>query len=159
MEAVFATAVAAAMAIVAMMIRIKAAEKPASVKKIILPPLFMSSGFLMFTHPMFHLSIYQALEAFLVGLLFSIILIKTSGFEVRGEHVFLRRSRAFPFILLGLLAFRILLKAVLGHYIEWEALSGMFFILAFGMLLPWRLAMLIQFKKVEKQLDTPTSIT
>ncbi|TDQ39745.1 CcdC family protein [Aureibacillus halotolerans] len=155
MEVVIATIVAVCMALIAIMIRLKAAAKPASLKKILLPPLFMSTGFLMFTQPMFHISLSNALEAFIVGALFSIVLIKTSRFEVRDEKIYLKRSRAFPFILLGLLVFRIILKLVLGQYIEWEALSGMFFILAFGMLLPWRLSMFIKFKRVEKTVIPP----
>lgn len=140
------------MAVFAMFVRMKAAKKPANVKKIILPPVFMSTGFLMFTVPMFRVTPAEILEAFSVGMVFSILLIKTSKFEVRNNQIYLQRSKAFIYILVGLLLLRIILKSVLGHYISFGETSGMFFILAFGMILPWRLAMLYSYKKLEKTL-------
>ncbi len=140
------------MAVFAMFVRMKAAKKPANVKKIILPPVFMSTGFLMFTVPMFRVTPAEILEAFSVGMVFSILLIKTSKFEVRNNQIYLQRSKAFIYILVGLLLLRIIMKSVLGHYISFGETSGMFFILAFGMILPWRLAMLYSYKKLEKTL-------
>lgn len=142
------------MAVLAMFVRMKAAKKPTNVKKIILPPVFMSTGFLMFTVPMFRVTPAEILEAFSVGMIFSILLIKTSKFEVRDNQIYLQRSKAFIYILVGLLLLRIILKSVLGHYISFGETSGMFFILAFGMILPWRLAMLYSYKKLEKSLPT-----
>ncbi|WP_458413021.1 CcdC family protein [Schinkia sp. CFF1] len=140
------------MAIFVIFVRMKAAKKPTNAKKIILPPVFMSSGFLMFTQPLFRVTVAEFAEAFTVGMLFSILLIKTSKFEIRDDHIYLKRSKAFIFILFGLLFLRILLKSILGHYISFGQTSGMFFILAFGMILPWRLAMLYSYKRLEKTL-------
>jgi membrane protein CcdC involved in cytochrome C biogenesis len=140
------------MGILAMFVRMKAAKQPATVKKIILPPVFMSTGALMFLVPMFRVTPAEILEAFSVGMLFSILLIRTSKFEVRDNQIYLQRSKAFIYILVGLLLLRIVMKSVLGHYISFGETSGMFFILAFGMILPWRLAMLYSFKKLKKSL-------
>lgn len=140
------------MASLAMFVRMKAAKKPTNVKKIILPPVFMSTGFCMFFVPMFRVTPAEILEAFSVGMLFSILLIRTSKFEIRDNQIYLQRSKAFIFILIGLLLLRIVLKSILGHYISVGQTSGMFFILAFGMILPWRLAMLYSYKKLEKTL-------
>src|SRR5690554_1802205 len=109
---------AAIMAIIVMFIRIKATKKPTSVKKIILPPIFMSTGALMFLHPMFRVTPLEILEALGVGMLFSLLLIKTSTFEVRDQNIYLKRSKAFAFILLGLLLLRIVLKSVLSTTID-----------------------------------------
>lgn len=140
------------MGILAMFVRMKAAKQPATVKKIILPPVFMSTGALMFLVPMFRVTPAQILEAFSVGMLFSILLIRTSKFEVRDNQIYLQRSKAFIYILVGLLLLRLVMKSVLGHYISFGETSGMFFILAFGMILPWRLAMWYSFNKLEKSL-------
>ena len=140
------------MGILAMFVRMKAAKQPATVKKIILPPVFMSTGALMFLVPMFRVTPAEILEAFSVGMLFSILLIRTSKFEVRDNQIYLQRSKAFIYILVGLLLLMIVIKSVLGHYISFGETSGMFFILAFGMILPWRLAMLYSFKKLKKSL-------
>jgi len=133
--------------------RMKAAKKPVSAKKIILPPLFMSTGALMFVFPFFAVTGKEILEAAIVGMLFSILLIKTSKFEVRDNDIYLQRSRAFVFILFGLLAIRIVAKLLLSSTVDVGQLSGMFWILAFCMIVPWRIAMLYSYKRLEKQLN------
>jgi membrane protein CcdC involved in cytochrome C biogenesis len=141
------------MAVIVIFIRMKAAKKPATVKKIILPPLFMSTGALMFFIPMFRISFAQALEAFTVGALFSIFLIKTSNFEIRDNEIYLKRSKAFIFLLFGLLIFRIILKTYLNQTVPFGETSGMFFLLAFGMIVPWRIAMYRSFVRLQRQLQ------
>ncbi|MBS4194095.1 cytochrome c biogenesis protein CcdC [Bacillus sp. FJAT-49870] len=136
------------MSIGVIFIRMKASHKPVSAKKIILPPVFMSTGALMFISPYFRVTSMEIVEAIVVGMLFSILLIKTSKFEVRDNAVYLKRSKAFAFILIGLLLVRIVAKSILSQQIEVGQLSGMFWILAFGMIVPWRIAMLIQYKKL-----------
>lgn len=134
-------------------VRLKGQNKPVSTKKILLPPVFMSTGTLMFVVPYFRVTPAEVLEAFVVGMFFSIFLIKTSRFEVRDGNVYLKRSKAFPFILIGLLLIRLLMKVVLSSSIQIGQLSGMFFLLAFGMILPWRVAMYIQYRRLMQELD------
>ncbi|KAB2337617.1 cytochrome c biogenesis protein CcdC [Cytobacillus depressus] len=141
------------MAILAMFIRMKAAKKPASAKKIILPPIFMSTGALMFIDPFFRVTPLEIVEALLVGMLFSILLIKTSKFEIRDNQIYLKRSKAFIFILIGLLIIRITGKLILSSTIHLGQLSGMFWILAFGMIVPWRVAMYRNFLKMQRELQ------
>lgn len=141
------------MAVAVMFIRIKSSAKPATAKKIILPPIFMSTGALMFFVPMFRVTGAEFLEAITVGMFFSIFLIKTSKFEIRGNDIYLKRSKAFVFILIGLLILRIGMKTILSSSIDYGSLSGMFWILAFGMIVPWRVAMYLSFRKLSKQLD------
>ena len=144
------TVLAVIMGTIVMTVRAKAAKKPANTKKIILPPLFMSTGALMFVFEFFRVPPMQILEALGVGLLFSTVLIWTSKFEVRDGDIYLKQSKAFVFILIGLLAIRLVAKLILSSTIDVGELSGMFWLLAFGMIVPWRIAMLIQFKKLEK---------
>ena len=158
MVTIISSVFAVGMALFVLFIRIKSADKPASAKKIILPPLFMSTGALMFIHPMFRVTVSEFFEAILVGMIFSLLLIKTSNFEVRGNDIYLKRSKAFAFILIGLLLIRIIMKTYLSSTIDIGELGGMFWILAFGMIVPWRIAMYISFKRVKDQLDTSTNI-
>ncbi|MFS0654879.1 CcdC family protein [Bacillus sp. 179-C3.3 HS] len=153
MMVIISSIIAVCMAVAVMFIRIKSSEKPATAKKIILPPIFMSTGALMFFVPMFQVTGAEFLEAITVGMFFSIFLIKTSKFEIRGKDIYLKRSKAFVFILIGLLILRIAMKTVLSSSIDYGALSGMFWILAFGMIVPWRVAMYLSFRKLSKQLD------
>jgi membrane protein CcdC involved in cytochrome C biogenesis len=144
---------AAAMAILVLFVRIKASKKPASVKKIILPPIFMSTGALMYLFPEFQLTHSEIIEAVLIGLFFSIFLIKTSKFEIQGDDIYLKRSKAFVFILVGLLIIRIVMKMFLSTTIEVGQLGGMFFLLAYSMIIPWRVAMFANYKKLHQQLQ------
>ncbi|MFG6120746.1 CcdC family protein [Thalassobacillus sp. B23F22_16] len=146
------TIVAAFMASLMILIRLRAARRPASVKKIILPPLFMSTGAFMFMFPVFRVGWLQVVEAISVGALFSIFLIITSKFEIRDGDIYLKQSKAFAFILIGLLVVRIILKLMVGQTISFGETSGMFFLLAFGMIVTWRLAMLYRFLQLEKSL-------
>ncbi|MFT9816085.1 CcdC family protein [Lysinibacillus sp. NPDC056185] len=133
-----------------MVIRMRASKKPTNEKKIIIPPIAMSSGALMFLFEQFRVPSMQILEAAAVGMVFSTILIATSKFEVKGQDIYLKRSKAFVFILIGLLVFRVIAKMILSSSIDVGELAGMFWILAFAMLLPWRIAMLVQFIKIKK---------
>lgn len=144
--------IAVCMAIGAMFIRMKAAKKPASLKKIVLPPIFMSTGAFMYVFPEFRLSPAEIAESVAVGLFFSIFLIKTSKFEIRGQEIYLKRSKAFVFILIGLLIARITLKTILSSTIDFGELSGMFFLLAFSMIVSWRIAMYRSYKRLAVQL-------
>ena len=97
------TVLALFMGTLALIVRTKAAKRPVTPMKIILPPLFMSTGALMFIFEEFRIPLPQVLEALLVGLLFSIILIQTTNFERKDGDIYMKRSKAFLFILLGLL--------------------------------------------------------
>ncbi len=143
---------AVVMAFIAMAIRMKAAKKPASAKKIILPPIFMSTGALMYVVPAFRLTLSEMGEAVVIGVFFSFFLIKTSQFEIRDQHIYLKRSKAFFFILFGLIVIRLLMKTYLTLSIPYGQISGMFFLLAFSMILPWRVAMYFSYRKLEAEL-------
>lgn len=145
------TGIALFMALVAFKFRMKETQRPVNAKNIILPPVFMSTGAMMFVFPYFRVTGYEFLEAVTVGMLFSILLIRTSKFEVKQNQIFMQRSKAFIFILVVLLLVRLIAKLILGTTIEIGQLSGMFFILAFGMILPWRLVMYFQYKKLKEE--------
>jgi membrane protein CcdC involved in cytochrome C biogenesis len=151
--AIASTVTALIMATLMIFVRMKAAKKPASVKKIILPPIMMSTGAFMFLIPMFRISFLEVIEALSVGVIFSILLIVTSKFEVKGEDIFLIPSKAFVFVLFGLLALRLILKTIIGQTISLGETSGMFFMLAFGMIISWRVSMLYKFLKLKRKIE------
>lgn len=138
------------MGLFVMFIRVRSQNRPVSVKKIIIPPIAMSSGSLMFIFEEFRVMPLQIVEAAFVGLLFSIILIATSKFEIKEDQIYMKQSKAFFFILIGLLIIRIVGKLMLSGTFDVGELAGMFWILGFAMLWPWRLSMLLKFKKLEK---------
>lgn len=141
------------MAVGAMFVRIKSQNKPVTVKKIIIPPFAMSTGALMFVFEPFRISFIQVLEAAGIGIFFSLFLIYTSKFTVRGTEIFLKRSKAFILILVGLLVARIIMKIMLSDSLDVGELGGMFFVLAWSMIIPWRIAMLVQYKRLLKTMQ------
>ena len=138
------------MAVFVMFVRLRSQKKPINEKKIIIPPIAMSTGALMFIFEEFRVAPIQILEASALGIVFSLLLIATSKFEVRDQDIYMKRSKAFIFILVGLLILRIILKLIFSNSLDVGELGGMFFILAWSMIIPWRLAMLVQFKKLKK---------
>ncbi|HEX5565116.1 MAG TPA: cytochrome c biogenesis protein CcdC [Sporosarcina sp.] len=141
------------MGTLAFIVRTKAAKRPISPKRIILPPLFMSTGALMFLFEEFRVPWPQVIESICVGMLFSIVLIKTTNFEAKDEKLYVKKSRAFLVILFGLLIVRFVAKLILSSSIDVGELGGMFWILAFGMIVPWRIGMLVKYSKLKKHVE------
>lgn len=156
MLAVIATIGSIVMAIIALMVRLRRANKPTSLKQIILPPLFMSTGSIMFFYPPMHVHIGYAIESLITGMVFSIPLILTSKFEIKENEIFLKRSKAFFFILLGLFVIRLVAKIYIEEYISIYETGALFYILAVGMIFPWRIAMALKFKQLHRSLTGGT---
>lgn len=134
------------------LIRISGTKRPVTPKKIIIPPLGMSTGFFMFLYAPMRIPWDWAVAAFLIGAVFlSVPLIKTTKLvEVNGE-IFAKRSKSFIFILIGLFILRISLHSYIEQYISIEQTGSIFFILAYGMILPWRAVMLRQYLHMPKR--------
>lgn len=147
---VISTGISVIMAFIVLTIRLRKSKQPTSLKQIILPPLFMSSGFIMFLYPPMHVHILYAIESLITGMCLSIPLILTSKFEVRGTDIFLKRSKAFMFILLGLIILRLAMKSYIGDYVSFYETGGLFYILAVGMIFPWRIAMAIKYRQLAR---------
>ena len=153
------TILAVLMGLFVFAIRMKASQKPASLKKIILPPFFMSTGALMYIFPFFRLTGLEILEAIILGMFFSLFLIKTSKFEIRDNQIYMKRSKAFGLVLIGLILARTILKLALSSSIDVGETGGMFWLLAFSMIVPWRVAMYFQYKKMERHLHNRNTVT
>ena len=81
--------------------RLKETTRPISEKAIIIPPLAMSTGASMFFFPQFQVPLIWAATALCLGaVLFAVPLIRTSELRVEGDQVFVRRSKAFLWVLL-----------------------------------------------------------
>jgi membrane protein CcdC involved in cytochrome C biogenesis len=127
--------------------RLRETRTPVTARKIILPPLGMSTGFLMFLVPRMRVGWGWAVGAFLVGaVVLAVPLARTSSLERQGDVVLMRRSNGFLVILLGLLALRLVLHEWVGEVLPARQTGAVFFILAFGMILRWRVGMYQRFR-------------
>lgn len=139
------------MGIVVIFVRKHASKTPLTLKKIIIPPVMMSTGALMYIFPYFRLSWIHIAETIVIGAIFSVVLIFTTKYEVKNSELYVRQTKAFPVILMGLLLARIALKYIFSLNTTPGEIGGMFFLLAFVMIGIWRLSMFIKHHDFKKQ--------
>jgi membrane protein CcdC involved in cytochrome C biogenesis len=140
--------------------RVREGRSPVTVRKIVIPPLGMSTGFCMFIVPAFRVPWLWALAAFAIGaLVLAYPLIRTSRLDWHhdGETIMMRRSAAFFIVVVVLAVIRFAAKGYLDRYISLEQTAGLFFILAFGMILRWRLSMLMEYRRIVATPPQPTA--
>jgi membrane protein CcdC involved in cytochrome C biogenesis len=129
--------------------RIRESRRPITPRLIVIPPLAMSTGFSMFAVPAFRMPLWWGLATFAAGaLLFAYPLLASTTLTRDGDVVMMRRSRAFIAILLGLAAVRFALRGYVGQIISPQQTAGLFFILAFGMIVRWRTTMYFQYQRL-----------
>lgn len=129
--------------------RMRETSRPINARKILIPPLGMSTGFSMFLYPPTRIPITWALVAFLFGaLVLCYPLLKSSELARQGDDIMLRRSPAFLWVLVGLVAIRLLARSYVERFISPIQTGSIFFILAFGMILPWRVLMYRKYKEL-----------
>jgi membrane protein CcdC involved in cytochrome C biogenesis len=138
--------------------RINEGRSAVTLRKIVIPPLGMATGFSMFFVPQFRVPPLWAAIAFLVGaLLLAYPLLLTSRLEREGEAIMMRRSGAFFAVVIGLAAVRYFARGYFDSILTIQQTAGLFFILAFGMILRWRLRMLSQYRALTAQQATVQS--
>lgn len=131
--------------------RIRETQSPVTARTLLLPPLGMATGFAMFAAPPMRVPWSWGVGAFVVGAaLFSYPLVATSTMTREGDHVMLKRSKAFLWILLGLIAVRLALRSWVEEIVSPTQTAALFFILAFGMLLPWRVTMFLRYRSLTR---------
>lgn len=131
--------------------RIREGRGAVTLRKILIPPVGMATGFCMFLVPRFRVPWTWALGAFAVGaLVLAYPLIRTSrlAYHHDGETVVMRRSSAFFLVVIVLAVVRFAAKGYLDRFISLEQTAGLFFILAFGMILRWRLSMFAEYRRL-----------
>ena len=131
--------------------RVRETTRPVTTRKIVIPPLGMSTGFGMFAYAPTRIPALWAVTAFALGaLVLSYPLVKSSRLHVVGDAVMLKRSRAFLWIILGLFALRIAARSYVEQYVDAIQTGAIFFVLAFGMILTWRVRMYLEFRKLQR---------
>jgi membrane protein CcdC involved in cytochrome C biogenesis len=130
--------------------RFQETQRAVTARKIIIPPLGMSTGFFMFVAPQTRIPFTWGLGAFLIGaLVFYYPLSRTSKLTRRDDAVYMQRSRAFLWILVGLLAVRLAAHDYVEHLVSPVQTGALFFCLAFGMILRWRVSMYREFRRLQ----------
>jgi membrane protein CcdC involved in cytochrome C biogenesis len=128
-------------------------QRPVTERAIVIPPLGMATGFSMFVIlPATRIPWTWALCAFAIGaLVLSYPLIRTSRLHREGDVVMLQRSKAFLWVFVGLFAIRFAARAYVEDYVSTLQTGALFFVLAFGMIVRWRIAMYREYKQLVAQ--------
>lgn len=149
---------AGAGAVLVIMWRLREARTAVSLRKIIIPPLGMATGFSMFFDPGFRVPLAWAGIAFLIGAVaLAWPLLLTTRLEVQGETVRMKRSSAFLAVILVLAAIRLFARGYFDRILTAQQTAGIFFILAFGMILIWRAKMLVDFRRLTAGMETSSA--
>jgi membrane protein CcdC involved in cytochrome C biogenesis len=126
--------------------RVREAKSPVTLRKIIIPPLGMSTGLFMFLVPETRVPLLWAGVAVGAGAtLFAWPLMHSSRLTRSGDQVLMERSRIFILILLGLVAVRFGLRAYVEQFVSTPQTGALFFLLALAAVVRWRVQMLRQF--------------
>ena len=129
--------------------RIREARGAVSIKKIVMPPLGMATGFSMFVVPAFRVPWSWAATAFLTGAVaLAYPLLLTTRLVRQGDLIMMQRSNAFFTVILGLAAIRLMARGYLDTVLSAQQTGGLFYVLAFGMIVRWRAQMLLEYRRL-----------
>src|ERR1700677_2910846 len=111
--------------------RLREARSAVSVKKIVIPPLGMATGFCMFFVPAFRIPWAWAAIAFLIGAVaLAYPLLLTTRLIRQGDAVMMKRSSAFLAVILVLAAIRFFARGYFDALLTAQQTAALFFVLA-----------------------------
>lgn len=138
--------------------RVQEGRSAITLKKILIPPAGMATGFCMFIVPAFRVPWLWALAAFLIGAIaLAYPLLLTTRLHRDGETIMMKRSSAFLIVIIVLAAIRIFARGYFDRFLTIEQTGGLFFILAFGMILRWRAGMFFEYRSLTAQPPAPST--
>jgi membrane protein CcdC involved in cytochrome C biogenesis len=134
-------------AAVVMAWRVREGRTAVTIRKIVIPPLGMATGFCMFLVPTFRIPLEWAAAAFLLGATaLAYPLLRTSRLVRDGEAIMMQRSNAFFLVVVVLAVIRILARTYIDRFLDINQTGAIFFVLAFGMILRWRTRMYFEYR-------------
>jgi membrane protein CcdC involved in cytochrome C biogenesis len=129
--------------------RVRETRSPVSMRKIVVPPLGMATGFSMFIVPAFRIPWAWAGGAFVIGAVaLAWPLLATTRLVRQGDAVTMQRSAAFFSVIVALAAIRLLARGYLDSVLSVQQTGALLFVLAFGMILRWRTRMLLEYRRL-----------
>lgn len=130
--------------------RFKETSSPVTVRSLIIPPLGMSTGLFMFIAPQTRVPLTWALGALALGaIVFSYPLARSSKLTRSGDQFLMKRSPAFVWILLSLVVARFALRAYIEQYVSQLQTGALFFLIAFGAIVRWRVSLYREFRRLQ----------
>ncbi len=119
--------------------RVREGRTAVTMKKIVMPPVGMATGFSMFIVPAFRVPWTWGLGAFVIGaIIFAYPLLLTSDLHLQNGVIMMKRSSAFFAVIIVLAVVRYLARDYFDRFMSLEQTGALFYLLAFGMILRWR---------------------
>ena len=132
--------------------RVREGRTAVTIRKIVIPPIGMATGFSMFLVPAFRIPLGWAVCAFLIGAAgLAYPLLYTSRLVRDGETIMMQRSNVFFLIVVALAGIRILARGYIDTILNIKQTAALFFVLAFGMILRWRLSMFFEYRQLTRE--------
>jgi len=119
--------------------RVRESRTAVTLRKIVMPPVGMATGFCMFIVPVFRVPWTWGLCAFVIGaIVFAYPLLLTSDLHLQNGVIMMKRSSAFFAVIIVLAVVRFLARGYFDHFLSLEQTGALFYLLGFGMILRWR---------------------
>ena len=85
---------------------------------------------------------------------FAYPLVSSPQLTREGDRVMMRRPKWFIIVLLGLAAVRLALREYVSALITVQQTAGLFFVLAFGMIVRWRTQLLMEYHRLVRRRES-----
>lgn len=119
--------------------RVREGRTVVTLRKIVMPPLGMATGFCMFFLRSCRVPFLWGLAAFLIGaFIFAYPLLLTSDLHLQNGEIRMKRSNAFFGVIVVLAIVRYAARSYFDTILSIEQTGTIFYLLAFGMILRWR---------------------
>ena len=119
--------------------RVREGRSPVTLRKIVMPPLGMATGFCMFFYPPCRIPLEWGVAAFLIGaVVLAVPLLLTSDLHWQDGAIRMKRSNAFFAVIVVLALVRYLAHGYFDRFLTLEQTGALFYLLAFGMIVRWR---------------------
>ncbi|HXE08552.1 MAG TPA: cytochrome c biogenesis protein CcdC [Acidobacteriaceae bacterium] len=138
--------------------RVHEGRSVVTARKILIPPLGMSTGFCMFIAPQCRIPWTWGLAAFFLGAtVLAYPLLRTSRLTRIGDNVMMQRSNAFFLVIIVLAIVRTAAHSYFDRFLSITQTGAIFFVLAFGMIVHWRLRMYRQYLDITSAPSAPAT--
>jgi membrane protein CcdC involved in cytochrome C biogenesis len=140
--------------------RVREGRSAVTLKKIVMPPLGMATGFCMFIVPAFRVPLVWGISAFLIGaIVFAYPLLLTSDLHLQNGVIMMKRSSAFFAVIIVLAVVRYLARGFFDRFLTLEQTGALFYLLAFGMILRWRAKLFFAWRALTSKPTLPAAPT
>jgi membrane protein CcdC involved in cytochrome C biogenesis len=127
--------------------RVREGRSAVTLKKIVMPPLGMATGFCMFFYPPCRIPWEWGVAGFLIGaIILAYPLLVTSDLHFQNGVIMMKRSSAFFAVIVVLALVRYLARGYFDRYLTLEQTGALFYLLAFGMILRWRAKLYLAYR-------------